>query len=134
MITCFKDKNNKSKRNYKTYKALTTILKSIYTFVIIATTSTSCTLSLTGIGLLVIPISTASASALSIGKKVIYEKILQKYTKYKKQNENHQHTIKSFNKLNRILLQDNVFDKKEYDPLCNLFTKYVDETKHESFS
>ena len=63
MITYFKYKNNKSKKKYKT---ITTIIKSIDTFAIIATTSRSITLSLTGIGLMVIPISTASACALSI--------------------------------------------------------------------
>ena len=56
MTTYFKDKNNKSKKKYKKYKTLTTILKSFDTFVIIATTSGSITLSLTGIGLIVIPI------------------------------------------------------------------------------
>ena len=58
MITYFKDKNNKSKKRYKNYKTITTILKSFDTFVIIATTSSSITLSLTGIGLIAIPIST----------------------------------------------------------------------------
>ena len=29
--------------------------------------------------------------------------------------------------------QDNVIDKREYDSLCNTFTKYVDENKNESF-
>ena len=60
-ITYFKDKNNKSKKKYKKYKTITTILKSIDTFVIIATTSISIPLSLTGIGLIAIPISTATA-------------------------------------------------------------------------
>ena len=54
MITYFKDKNNRSKKKYKKYKTITTILKSIDAFVIIATTSSSITLSLTGIGLIVI--------------------------------------------------------------------------------
>ena len=71
MITYFKDKNNKSKKKYKKYKTITTILKSFDTFVIIATTSSSITLSLTGIRLIVIPISTASACVLSVGNKVI---------------------------------------------------------------
>ena len=81
MITYFKDKNNKSKTKYKKYKTITTILKSFDTFVIIATTSSSITLSLTGIGLIVIPISTASACAFSIGNKVIYEITINKYNK-----------------------------------------------------
>ena len=38
-----------------------------------------------------------------------------------------------FDKLYRKSLQDNVIDKTEYDSLCNIFTKYVDENKNESF-
>ena len=93
MITYFKDKNKESEKKYKKYKTLTTILKSFDTIVIIATTSSSITLSLTGIGLIVITISTASACALFIGNKVIYEIIINKYNKYKKQYEKDQQTI-----------------------------------------
>ena len=133
MITYLKDKNNKSKKKYKKYKTITTILKSFDTFVIIATTSSSITLSLTGMGLIVIPISTASACALSIGNKVIYEIIVNKCNKYKKQYERDQQTTKSFDNLYRKSLQDNVIDKTEYESLCNVFTKYVNENKNESF-
>ena len=45
MITYFKDKNNKSKKKYKKYKRITTILKSFDTFLIIAATSSSITVS-----------------------------------------------------------------------------------------
>ena len=86
MITYFKDKNNKSKKKYKT---ITTIIKSIDIFVIIATTSRSITLSLTGVGLMVIPISTASACALSISNKVI----INKYNKQEKQFESDQQLL-----------------------------------------
>ena len=133
MITYLKDKNNKSKKKYKNYRTITTILKSFDTFVIIATTSSSITLSLTGIGLIVIPISTATACDLSIGNKVLDEIIINKYNKYKKLFERDQQTIKSFDKLYGKALQDNAIDKTEYDSLCNLFTKYVDENKNESF-
>ena len=47
MVTYFKDKNNKSKKKYKNYKTMTTKLKSFDTIVIIATTSSSLSLSLT---------------------------------------------------------------------------------------
>ena len=133
MITYFKDKNNKSKKRYKNYKTITTILKSFDTFVIIATTSSSITLSLTGIGLIAIPISTATACGLSIGNKVLYEIIINKYNKDKKLYERDQNTIKSFDKLYRKFLQDNVIDKTEYDSLCNIFTRYVDENRNDSF-
>ena len=128
-----KDKNHYSKEKYKKYKTITTKLKSFDTFVIIATTSSSITLSLTGTGLIVTPISTASACALSIGNKVLYEVILNQYNKYKKQYERDQQTIKSFDKINGKSLQDKVIDKTEYESLCNIFTKYVDGNKKESF-
>ena len=81
MITYFKDKNNKSKKKYKKYKTIPTILKSFDTFVIIATTSSSITLSHPGIGLIVIPLSTATACGLSMGNEVLYEIIINKYNK-----------------------------------------------------
>ena len=133
LIYYFKDKNNKSKKKYKKNKTITTILKLFDTFVIIATTSSSITLNLTGIGLIVIPISTASACALSIGNKVLYEVITNKYNKYKKRFEKDQQTIKYFDKLYRKSLQDNVIDKTEYERLCIISTKHVNENKNESF-
>ena len=111
MITYFKDKNNKSKKKYKIYKTLTTKLKSIDTLVTNATTSSSISLSLTRIGLIAIPISTATACGLSIGNKVIYEIIINKYNKYKKHYERDQQTIQPFNKLYRKPLQDIVMYK-----------------------
>ena len=61
MVTRFKDEKNKSKKKCKKYETLTTNLKSFYTFVIVATTSSFISLSHTGIGLKAIPISTATA-------------------------------------------------------------------------
>ena len=133
MITYFKDKNNKSKKKYKNYKTLNTILESADSIVIIGATSTSITLSITGVGLIILPISVGVACALSLGNKVLHKLIINKYNKYKKQYERDQNTIKSFDKLYRKSLQDNVIDKTEYDSLCNIFTRYVDENKNESF-
>ena len=133
IITYFKDKNNKSKKRYKNYKTLNTILESVDSIVIIGATSTSITLSITGIGLIILPISAGIACGLSLGNKVLHKLIINKYNKYKKQYERDQNTIKSFDKLYRKSLQDNVIDKTEYENLCNIFTKYVDENKNESF-
>ena len=71
LIAYFKGKNHKSKMKYKKYKTLIKILKSFDTYVITATTSSSFALSLTGIGLIAIPVSTATACGLSIGNKVL---------------------------------------------------------------
>ena len=133
MITYFKDKNHKSKKRYKNYKTLNTVLESVDSIAIIGATSTSITLSVTGIGLMVLPISASIACTLSLGNKIFNKLIINKYNKYKKQYERDQNTIKSFDKLYSKSLQDNVFDKTEHESLCNIFTKYVDENKNESF-
>ena len=134
MITYFKDKNIKSKKKYKNYKTLNAVLESVDSIVIIGATSTSITLSITGIGMIVLPISAAIACSISLCNKIFHNLIINKYNKYKKQYERDQNTIKSFDKLYRKSLQDNVIDKTEYDSLCNIFTRYVDENKNESFS
>ena len=132
MITNFIDKNHKSKKRYKTYKTLNTIIESVDSIVIIGATSTSITLSITGIGLIILLISAGISCTLSLGNKVLHKLIINKYNKYKKQYERDQQTIKSFDKLYRKSLQDNIIDKTEYESLCNIFTKYVDENKNES--
>ena len=133
MITYFKDKNHKSTKKYKNYKTLKTILESVDSIVIIGTTSTSQTLSVTGFRLVILPISAGFACTLSLGNKVLQKLIINKFNKYKNQYERDQQTIKSFDKLYRKSLPDNIIDKTEYKSLCNIFTKYIDENKNESF-
>ena len=133
MITSFKDKNHKSKKRSKYYETLNRIIESVDSIVIIGATSTSITLSITGIGLFISPKSAGIACTLSLGNKVLHKLITNKYNKYKKQHETDQQTIKSFDKLYRKSLEDNVIDKTENESLCIFFTKYVDENKNESF-
>ena len=113
MISYFKDKNHKSKKRYKNYKTLNTVLESVDSMVIIGATSTSITLPVTGIGLIALPISASIACVLSLGNKVLHKIIINKYNKYEKQYERDQNTIKSFDKLYRKSLQDNIIDKTE---------------------
>ena len=62
---------------------LTTIIKSVDTVVIIGATTTTVTLSVTGVGLILVPISVGITYALSLGNKLIQRIILKKYSKYK---------------------------------------------------
>ena len=98
MITSFTYKNYKTKKKYESYKTLNTVLESVDTIVFIGATSTSKTLLITGIGLIVLPISAAIASDLSLGDKVSHKLIENKYNEYKKQNQRIQQTIKPFDK------------------------------------
>ena len=79
MITYFKDKNHKSKKKYKNYKTLNTVLESVECIFINGATSTSITLSITGIGLNILPKSAGITCTLSLGNKVL-QKINHKQT------------------------------------------------------
>ena len=70
MITYFKDKNHKSKKIYTIFKTLNTILESVDTIIIIGAMSNSITLSITGIGLIILLISAGIGSTLPLGNKV----------------------------------------------------------------
>ena len=60
---------------------------------------------------------TGIARPLSLGSRVVHKMIMNKYTEYKKQHQIDQQTIKSFDKLSRKSLQDNVIDRNENKPL-----------------
>ena len=130
MSTYFKDENYKSKKNQKN-ETITTIIRIFDAIVIVATTSGSITLSLSGIGLIVLPISSGILCGLTISNKILYQKVMQKYNRYKKQYEKDQQSIKSFDKLYRKSLQENVINKNEYECLCNVSAKYLEESKNE---
>ena len=91
------------------------------------------TLSVTGVGLINLPISAGIACTLSIGNKILHKLFINKYNKYKKHFEKDQQAIKSFDKFYRKSLQDDIIDKIECECLCINFTKYVDENKNEPF-
>ena len=133
MIKNLKDKKNKSKKRYRNYKAQNTVSESVDSIFSIGATSTSIRLSITGVGLNILPISAGIASALSLRNKVLQKLIINKYKKYKKQYGKDQQTIKCFDKLYIKPFQDNVIDKTEYEILCHNFTKYLDEKKMNLF-
>ena len=133
MITHFKDKYHKSKKRYKNYKAIDEFIESVDSIVIIGEISISITFSVTGIRLLVLPMSAGIACTLSLGNNVLQTLITNKYNKHKKQYGRDQQTIKFSDKLYRKSLQGSVTDKNEYENLCNIFTKCVDENKNEPF-
>ena len=101
MIIYFKDKKNKSQKRYKIYNILNTVLESVESIKFIGPTSASITLSIMVIGLIVLPISAGTVCNLSLGNKVLYEIIMSKYKKYKKQHEKDQQTINFFDNFYR---------------------------------
>ena len=133
MITYFKDNSKKPKRKYEKYKTLTSVLESIDRVVLLGASTKSVTLSVTDVGLIVVPISAEIACTLSTGKKVLQKVNLNEYNEYKKQKEKDQQTMESSDKLFSKRYQDILIDKEELVSLCKFFTTYVDETKKDFF-
>ena len=132
-ITCFKDKKHKPKKRYKNHKTLNTKLK-LLDYVIIGATSISIILSITGVGLTFSPISVGVAATLLLENKVLHRMIKKDIINTKKEYEKDQQTIKSFDKLYRKSFQDKLIHTIEQESLCNVFTKYWDETKKKESS
>ena len=65
MITYVRDENSKSKEIFTKCRWLSAILKSVDTFVFVATTYTSVTISFTEFALIVVQISTGGAYGVS---------------------------------------------------------------------
>ena len=74
----------------------------------------------------ILSISAGIAWALSLGNKVLDKMIMAENIKYKTQ---YKETIKSFNKLCRKSLQDKKSDESAFEPLNNIYSKYLDESK-----
>ena len=92
--TYFINKNHKSKNRFKNYKTLNTLLESVDTIVVFGATSTSITPSVTGIGLIILPISAGIACTLSLGNKILHKIIIKKYNKSKEHYQKDQQTNK----------------------------------------
>ena len=77
MITSFKDKNHKRKQKYKNYKTPNPILTTVDSIVIIGLTSTSRSLSVTGLRLIIFPISASIARGLFLAEKFLFKMFLK---------------------------------------------------------
>ena len=73
------------------------MVQSVYTVVIIGATTTSVTLSVTGVGLIVVRKNAGTACTLSLGNKVLHQIRLNKQKKQQKD-------MKKINKLLNLLI------------------------------
>ena len=113
----------KYKKKSKTYKILNGLIQSIDGVLLLGVSSTAITLSVTGVGLIVVPI----ASGIGAGVSII-SKILNEYLKRKEQHNIKKYTLagrtlNDFCKLHSKCL-DNKIDLNEYNKLkqpCDVY-------------
>ena len=72
-------------------------MESVATIVIIGATSTSITLSISGIGLNILPILAGNACTISLGNKILHKIFINKYNNWK-------NSMKKTNRLLNLLI------------------------------
>ena len=115
--TFYNHECKKYKKKSKTYKIINGLIQSIDGVLLLGVSLTAITLSVTGVGLIVIPITSGIGAGVSI-----ISKILNEYLKRKEQHNNKKYTLASrtlndFCKLHSKCLEDNKIDLNEYNKL-----------------
>ena len=114
----------KYKKKSKTYKIINELIQSIDGVLLLGVSSTAITLSVTGVGLIVVPI----ASGLGAGVSII-SKILNEYLRRKEQHNIKKYTLAcrilhDYQKLHSNCLEDNKIDLNEYNKLKQTYDVY----------
>ena len=114
----------KYKKKSKTYKIINGLIQSIDGVLLLGVSSTAITLSVTGVGLVVVPI----ASGIGAGVSII-SKILNEYLKRKEQHNIKKYTLAGrtlhdFCKLHSKCLEDKKNDLNEYNKLKQTYDVY----------
>ena len=114
----------KYKKKYTKYKLINNIINSTDGLIIIETTSASVTLSITGVGNVVVPITAGVGCATGI-----LVEICSIFLKKKEQNNKHkygmiQKTLVDLRQVFTTSLKDNHIDKKEYHRFVNMYENY----------
>ena len=110
----------KYKTKYTKCKLINNIINSTDGLIIIGTTSTSVTLSITGVGIVVVPITAGVGCATGILVKVCSSYLKRKEQNYKLKYAIIQKTLDDSRQLFTTSLKDNHIDEKEYHRFVNM--------------
>ena len=119
MMKNYELEETKYKKKYTKCKLINNIINSTDGLIIIGTTSASITLSITGVGIIVVPITARVGCATGI-----LVKISSSYLKKKEQNYKLKGAFDDFRQLFTTSLEDNHIDEKEYHRFVNIYENY----------
>ena len=121
MMKYYELEENKYKKKYTKYKLINNMINSTDCLIRTGTTSASVTLSITGVGIIVVPITAGVGCVTGI-----LVKICSSYLKKKEQNYKLEYTIiqKTLATLDNYLPLDKYIDEKEYHRFVTQFEKY----------
>ena len=124
MMKYFELEKNKYKKKYTKYNLINNLINSTDGLILIGTTSASVTLSITGVGNLVVLITAGVGGATGILVKICSSYLKKKEQNYKYKYTIIQKTLDDFRQLFTTSLKDNHIDEKEYDRFVNTYEIY----------
>ena len=114
----------KYKKKSKIYKLINCLIQSIDGISVLAVSSTCVTLSVTGVGLVVVPIASGIGAGLCIISKIAGEYLKRKEQHNIKKYTLAGRTLHDFCKLHSKCLEDNKIDLSEYNKLKQTYDVY----------
>ena len=124
MMKFYESEETKYKKKYTKYKLINNLINSTDGLIIIGTTSASVTLSNTGVGIIVVPITAGVGCASGILVKICSSYLKKKEQNYKLKYTIIQKTLDDFRQLFTTILKDNHIDEKIYDRFVTMYENY----------
>ena len=120
MIKFYELEEKKYKKKHTKYKLMNNLVNSADGLIIIGTISASVTLSITGVDIIVVPITAGIGCATGILVKICSSYLKKKEQNYKLKYAIIQKTLDDFRQLFTTSLKDNHIDEKEYHRFVNM--------------
>ena len=124
MMKYYEMEEKKYKQKYNKYKLINNLINSLDGIIVIGTTSASISLSITGVGIIVVPITAGVGCATGILVKLCSSYLKKKEQNYKLKYSIIQKTLDDFRQLYITSLKDNHIDEKEYQRFVTQFENY----------
>ena len=112
MMKYYELEEKKYKQKYTKYKLINNLINSLDGIIVIGTTSASVTLSITGVGIIVVPIAAGVGCTTGILVKICSSYLKKKEQNYKLKYAIIQKTLEDFRQLYTASLKDNCVDEK----------------------
>ena len=124
MMKYYEMEENKYKQKYNKYKLINNLINSLDGIIVIGTTLASISLSITGVGIIVVPIAAGVGCTTGILVKISSSYLKKKEQNYKLKYTIIQKTLDDFRQLYVTSLKDNCIDEKEYHRFVTQFENY----------
>ena len=124
MMKYYEMEEKKYKQKYNKYKLINNLINSLDGILLIGTTSASISLSITGVGIIVVPIAAGVGCTTGILVKICSSYLKKKEQNYKLKYTIIQKTLDDFRQLYVTSLKDNHIDEKEYRRFVTQFENY----------